>query len=123
MADNMRDMTRLCVYCADTKSGALVPRTLEETRHGREPNVVGHVDFLYIGESAVEAGIETADGFHYVLVILEDVSGYTWLRPSRACERHHRRACALVCRVWAATAWVDDNTIHFRNRSVRMLAK
>ena len=44
-----------------------------------------HVDFLYIGESAGEAGIETADGFQYVLVILEDVSGYTWLRPSRAC--------------------------------------
>ena len=85
MADDMRDMTRLCVYCADTKSGPLVPRTLEETRHGREPNVVVHVDFLYIGESAGEAGIETADGFQYVLVILEDVSGYTWLRPSRAC--------------------------------------
>ena len=42
-----------------------------------------HLDFLYLGESAVDAGIDAADGLQ--LVILEDVSGYTWLRPSRAC--------------------------------------
>ena len=29
MAGNVSDMTRLCLYCADTKAGALVPRTLE----------------------------------------------------------------------------------------------
>ena len=27
------DMTRLCLYCADTKAGVLVPRTLKETPH------------------------------------------------------------------------------------------
>ena len=30
--------------------------------------------YLYMGESAVDAGIDVADGFQYVLVILEDVS-------------------------------------------------
>ena len=39
----------------------------------------------YMGESTVDVGVDAADGFQYVLVILEDVSGYTWLRPSRAC--------------------------------------
>ena len=30
MAGDVRDMTRLCLYCADTKAGALVSRTLEK---------------------------------------------------------------------------------------------
>ena len=34
MADDVRDMTRLCLYCADTKAGAPVPRTLEEILMG-----------------------------------------------------------------------------------------
>ena len=58
--------------------GALVPRTLEETP-GREPNVVVHLGYLYMGEGAVGAGIGTVDGIQYVLVVLEDLSGYTWL--------------------------------------------
>ena len=75
MAGDVRDMTRLFLYCADTKAGALVPRTLEETPHGREPNAAVHFDFLYMGESAVDVGVDGAGGFQYVLVILEDVSG------------------------------------------------
>ena len=34
MADDVQDMIRLCLYCADTKAGALVPRTLEQTPRG-----------------------------------------------------------------------------------------
>ena len=33
-------------------------------------------------ESAVDAGIDGENGLQYVLVILEDVSGYTLLPPS-----------------------------------------
>ena len=55
-----------------------MPRTLEETP-GREPNVVVHLGYLYMGEGAVGAGIGTVDGIQYVLVVLEDLSGYTWL--------------------------------------------
>ena len=29
MDDGVRDMIRLCLYCSDTKAGALVPRMLE----------------------------------------------------------------------------------------------
>ena len=46
---------------ACTKVGALVPRTLET--HGREPNAVVHFDYLYMEESAVDAGIDAADQF------------------------------------------------------------
>ena len=34
MADHVRDMTRLCLYCTDTKQGALVPRMLEKPLMG-----------------------------------------------------------------------------------------
>ena len=63
--------------------------------------------------------------FEYVLVILEDVSGYTWLRPSRACTANGTVE-ELVG--WCATfgppiTWVSDNATHFRNRTVRRIAK
>ena len=70
MAGDVRDMTRLCLYCADTKTRALVPRTLEETPHGREPNAIVHFEFLYMGKSALDVGVDDADGSQYVLVIL-----------------------------------------------------
>ena len=44
-----------------------------------------HFDILNMGEGAMDVRVDAADGFHNVLVILEDVSEYTWLRPSRAC--------------------------------------
>ena len=75
MAGDVWDMTRLHLYCADTKAGVLGPRTPEETPHGREPNAVVYFDFFCMGESAVDVGVDAADGFQYVLVILEDVSG------------------------------------------------
>ena len=34
MAGDVRDIIRLCLYCADTKAGELVPCTLKETPHG-----------------------------------------------------------------------------------------
>ena len=125
MDGDVRDMTRLCLYCADTKAGVLVPRTLEENPHGREPNAVVHFDFFYLRESAVDVGVDAADGFQHVLVILEEVSGCTWLRPSRVCtangtvEEHVRWCATFRPRI----TWVSDNATHFRNRVVRKLAK
>lgn len=55
MADDVRDTTGLCSYRSDTKAGALVLRTLAEIPHGRESNSVVHCDFLYMGESVVDA--------------------------------------------------------------------
>ena len=73
----------------------------------------------------MDAGIDAADGFQYVLVILEDVSGYTWLRPSRACTANG--TVEKLVR-WCATfgppsTSVSDNGTHFRNCVVHKLAK
>ena len=101
MADDVRNMIRLCMYCTTTKAGPLVPHMLEATPHRRERNAVVHFKFFYVGEGAVENVIDAADVFEYVLVILEHVGGYTWLRPSRACIRTapSKRLCSGVPRL------------------------
>ncbi len=62
-----------------------MPRPLSDTVHGQRVGEVIHFEFLYLGDSCVEEGAETRDGSTYVLVILEYVTGYVWLRPPRAC--------------------------------------
>ena len=73
----------------------------------------------------MDADIDTANGFPYVLVILEHMSGYTWLGQSRACTAN---ATVEELVRWCATlvplaTWVSDNAAHFRNRVVLKLAK
>ena len=107
------------------RGGALLPHTLEETPHGREPNAVVHFTFLYMEESATDVGVDAAGGFQYVLVILEDVSGYIWMRPSRACTANVTvEELDLLCATFGPpTTWVGDNATHFRIHVVRKLAK
>ena len=73
----------------------------------------------------MDAGIDAADGYKYVLVILEDVTGYTRLRPSKACTAKGTveelvRWCATF---GPLTTCVSDDATHVRNRVVRNLAK
>lgn len=78
-------------------------RTLEETPHRREPNAVVHFDLLHMRESAVDAGVNAADGIQHLVVILENVGGYIWLTPSRACTANgtvERLFAGLL--LWAA---------------------
>ena len=42
MADDVRDISRLCLYCVDTNTGALVSSRPENNPHGGEPNAVVH---------------------------------------------------------------------------------
>ena len=80
---------------------------------------------LYMGESAVDAGVDPAGGFQSMLIIPEDARGHTWLRPSRACMVNGTveelvRWCTMF---GPSTTWVSDNATHFRNSAVRKLAK
>ena len=88
------------MYYSDAKAGALMPHALEETPHGREPNAV--VYFNIFCKSAMDIAVDTADGFQYVLVVLEHVSVYTWLKPCRACTAPWKSSFAGVPRFCAA---------------------
>ena len=77
MEEDTRTMVPDCLYCADYKTGGMVPRPLEQTVHGKEVGSVVHFDFLHLGRSEVAEAVDSRDGYAYVLVIMEDLSGYT----------------------------------------------
>ena len=84
-----------------------------------------HFDFLYLGESEVAEGVDLRDGFVYVLVLMDDLSGYVWLRPAKSCTANFV-ANELVS--WCSTfgvleTWVSDNAQHFKDRVLRKAAK
>lgn len=103
----------------------MVRRTVENTPDGRQLNAVDNFDSLRMGEGAVDAEVDAANRFQYVLVVLEDGSGCTWRRPSKVCKvqgivEEFVRMCATF---GSPTTRVSDNATHFRNRVVRKKAK
>ena len=64
------------------------------------------------------------DGYTYVLVVLEDVSGYMWLTPAKACTAEFtvKQLMAWCAAFGAPKVWVSDNGTHFRTRVLRRTA-
>lgn len=61
------------------------------------------------------------DGFSYILVLVEDVSGYVWLMPAQVYKATFtaRQLVAWYTALLAWKIWVSDNGTHFRNRTIR----
>ena len=57
MEAQMPEFVRQCLYCADTRSGEVVPRPLGETVHGTTPNEVVDFDYLHVDESGPQASL------------------------------------------------------------------
>ena len=70
----------------DGTAGMLKPRPLGVVVHGKEVGAVLHFDFLHIGTGRPvgEDGIG-GEAVKYLLVVMEDVIGYTWLEPAAVC--------------------------------------
>lgn len=85
MGEGVREFVRGCLYCADYQAGGIVPQPPSDAFHGKDVCDMVHFDFLHMGASEVDEGVDTRDGFAYMLVILDDMSRYVWLRPARAC--------------------------------------
>ena len=90
MEAQMREFVRQCLHCADTRSGDVVPRPLDETVHGTALNKVVHFDYLYVGES----------GFRYILVITDDPSNFVSMEPVDFCTAEATAASLLT---WCKT--------------------
>ncbi len=58
-----------------------IPRPLSTGVHGIRPNYVIHFDYLFMGLGQ--------EDMKYVLVIMDDVSFYTWLCPSPTADAEH----------------------------------
>lgn len=86
MRGDVEEYIKQCLFRADFKSGDLIPRTYDDSVHGTEDKVL-HFDYLYLVPSEVRATVNALDGFLYLLVLSEDLSGFVWLQPQRDRER------------------------------------
>ena len=68
MEDDVKEMVRDCLFCADYKTRGLGPRPLSDSFHGTQVNAVVHFDVLYLGKSEVADGVDLRDGFVCVFV-------------------------------------------------------
>jgi hypothetical protein len=101
-----------------TIPGYKVPRPLGTQLHATKPNETLHFDFLYIGLSR--------DGkYQYLLLLMNDLSGYLWLEPCRTAD-----AAATVDALmrWFAVfgvelLWISDRGNHFKNEVVQRVQK
>lgn len=71
MRNDVKIFTSSCLHCFMASSGELIPRPIKSAIHGKEPNEVVHMDFLYMGASV--------SGEKYILLIRDDFSSYVWL--------------------------------------------
>ena len=115
----MRALVRQCLHCADTRSGDVVPRPLDETIHGTAPNEVVHFDYLYVGENGPQAsqGLSEDGGFRYIFAIMDDLSNFVSMEPVEVCTAETTAASLLT---WCKTlevprVWVSDTATHFKN--------
>lgn len=75
---NMRDDTKTfinsCIHCQSTNEGETIPGPLGHAMHATKPNEILHFDYCYM-----ESG---EDGYKYVLLLKDDLSGYVMLNPT-----------------------------------------
>jgi Integrase core domain len=106
------------LHCVATIPGDKVPRPLGTQLHATKPNEILHFDFLNIGLSR--------DGkYQYLLLLMDDLSGYLWLMPCRTADA---AATVETLMRWFAVfgvvlLWISDRGNHLNNEVVRRVQK
>lgn len=116
MTTDVKEFTQACLHCIVSRNGERIPRPLATALHGKTPNEVVHMDFLYMGVAAEQ-------DFKYLLVLKDDLSSYTWLLPSHAPDAE---SAANALEKWIAAfgsmSWiVSDRGSHFSARMIDSL--
>ena len=83
----MTGFVKQCLHCMDSRAGEKVPRPPGETVQGTRPSEVFHFDYLYVGDSGPlgKDGLDEGDGFKYILVVMNDLSNFVWLKRMESC--------------------------------------
>ena len=84
-----------CLLCISTRAGLKIPCPLSSTLHAIKPNESLHFDYLYMGSGA--------EGFKYVFVLRDDLSGYVWLVPA-----HSAGSVTAACEI---SRWIRTFTV------------
>ena len=117
LENDVRSFINGCIHCLVSRSGETIPRPLGSQLHGKSPNEVLHMDFLYMGNSSNDE--------KYVLIFREDFSSFVWLFPYASATSE---AAAEALATWIATfgcpIWVvTDQGAHFKNRLLKDLTR
>jgi len=112
MYQDVSQLVKTCYHCLVSRSGGVIPRPLGHALHGKKPNEVIHIDYLYLGKGT--------ENKKYVLVIRDDLSSYTWLW---AAESATAEVAAEALCVWIGAfgtfEWlVSDQGSHFKNNLI-----
>jgi len=105
-----------CLHCL-VVDGKRVPRPFGETLTATKPNEAIHFDFMQLPKSA--------DGYEYVLVIKDAMSGFSELIACSSCtaEACVDALCEWFKRYGPVSLWVSDQGSHFKNQVMESMAK
>lgn len=112
MRKDAEDFVKSCLHCLTSDSGNTVPRPLGHALHASEPNEVIHFDYCYLGKST---GSE-----EYVLIIKDDLTAFTWLKPVATIDSVSTADCLLewFSNFGTAKNWISDQGTHFLNETM-----
>ena len=74
MTEMINDFIDACIVCYATLGGHKIPRPLGSQMHGTRPNMLLHMDYVYLSKST--------EGLSYILILKDDFSGYAWFVPA-----------------------------------------
>lgn len=95
----------------DGKAGSLKLRPCGEMVHGTDIDEMVHFAFFHAGTGEKLGDNSVGDeASKYLHVLIEEVSGYSWLEPALACTaavtaKHLLHWCAAM---WVLRVWVSD---------------
>ena len=125
MERHVRDFVKQCFHCMDSKAGEMIPRPFGETVHGRRAGEVLHFDYLHVGKSGPlgPEGLDEPEGYVYLLIMMDDLSNFTWMEPTGACTatltaKHLLNWCKTL---GVPDVWVSDTASHFKNKTMNAL--
>ena len=115
MLPNVKTFCRQCLHCEVADSRKIIPRPFGEQMHAEKVNQILHYDFIQIGPSK--------DGYHYILVIKDDFSGYIDLFP---CKSPNSEVVIQSLLKWyslfgVSLVHISDQGSHFKNSVVQEL--
>lgn len=115
MCKHVKKFCELCLHCSVADPRMIIPRPLGQQLHAQKRNEILHYDFIHVGHSV--------SGESYMLVILDDFSGYVNLYP---CHEADAEVVVKALLNWyslfgLALCHVSDQGSHFKNRVVEEL--
>ena len=115
MRDDVNLFVRQCIHCLRAKTSPVIPRPLGELAHATSPNIMLHMDFLYLGLSTT--------GEQWVLVLKDDLSHFI---QCHACVSPTTLVAEEALLNWCSSfgipvVIVTDMGSHFINAVIRQL--